>query len=857
MLALFAVPAMAELINAENATMIYQGETVYYGEQNLNITPALAKLPVSADQSALKLYHYTSTEKNVDKVVNIPSNNITSITNDFYGYTGTWYGNGSGMSSANIVFVVQEPKLAVAVKSVPNAGSNSETDVGGKKVVDETNIRIILDTNFVGMFQRVGMRIPGNSSDGIDVKVITPTGATLTGLKNESGFVTTITGQRVTSQLNYVVNTTALDNGTELAKSIWYFTTKDNAYSSGTYTITAEVNVNKMKDNYGSVSGKTVAAAVTVELDKETVTITADKETVIRNNDFSVTVDGSPKQRYIVWVSGTGSGSNVPPFFTENQKDVKFLTYPQADKTKYTTSSTILSDVYHKDQTTGDLHAAVIANTSSSGTITIGLTTGTLTDDSTFKIRAQKVDESVVVAGGFELDKQLYDSVKVKIEKGAVTITASGDGSYYLGEEVVLSGTNTDTDSTYLFITGPNLPTNGGIVSNPAKAINYTPGSDDNTKITVKTDDTWEFKWDTSAVSMDAGTYTIYATSGKYVKDALSDTEYDTVSIVVKKPFVTATTSASTVAKGDKLYIRGTAEGNPTQGVAIWILGKNYWNGHKSTGDTMITETVNDDGSFEYEFGTADTKNLASGQYFVVVQHPMYNGNFDVLINTTNAAQTWVEEGAQAAGSAKNSAFVIWGNQKLQGSDAAEALIDAINSADVDDTYTKLTFLVEEPWIRINTVGDHYIGDSFKITGTTNLAVGDNLIVEVTSSSFQPTQKTQSGEFSGVSGTVIVTTGTTYNEWAMDVDASTFKADEYIVNVEAIEADVTATTTFNILSGKATVTATATKTVAPTTAPTAAPTTVATPKTTASPGFGAIIALIGLGAVAALVMRKD
>ncbi len=37
-----------------------------------------------------------------------------------------------------------------------------------------------------------------------------------------------------------------------------------------------------------------------------------------------------------------------------------------------------------------------------------------------------------------------------------VTIVARGGQSFYLGEEVVFSGVNNDSNSTYLFITGPN-----------------------------------------------------------------------------------------------------------------------------------------------------------------------------------------------------------------------------------------------------------------------------------------------------------------------------------------------------------------------------------------------------------------
>jgi hypothetical protein len=45
----------------------------------------------------------------------------------------------------------------------------------------------------------------------------------------------------------------------------------------------------------------------------------------------------------------------------------------------------------------------------------------------------------------------------VKVEAGSVTITASGTGTYYIGEEITLSGTNTEVNRVYLFMTGPNL----------------------------------------------------------------------------------------------------------------------------------------------------------------------------------------------------------------------------------------------------------------------------------------------------------------------------------------------------------------------------------------------------------------
>ncbi|MDD1685169.1 MAG: PGF-CTERM sorting domain-containing protein, partial [Methanoregula sp.] len=149
----------------------------------------------------------------------------------------------------------------------------------------------------------------------------------------------------------------------------------------------------------------------------------------------------------------------------------------------------------------------------------------------------------------------------------------------------------------------------------------------------------------------------------------------------------------------------------------------------------------------------------------------------------------------------------------------------------------------------------------FTITAQTNLAVDDEVLVQVYSSSFKPTQKSQSGEFSGATGTVKVTKGDSgMNKVSFDVDSSTFKPDEYIVTENAvIQEDATGTALFNVLEqGPATVAPTAVITAAPTAAPTAVITTAApTPvPTTKSPGYGALIALIGLGAVAFIVVRR-
>ena len=183
---------------------------------------------------------------------------------------------------------------------------------------------------------------------------------------------------------------------------------------------------------------------------------------------------------------------------------------------------------------------------STSGTRTVQFDTTNLT-------KAQKY--TIKVECG--LRQRLYksDQVDVKVEKGAVTVVAAGDQSYYLGEEVKFSGTNTESDTTYLFIIGPNLT---DMVhrwmphaSQLYRIMTSTYGTAD-----VAGDNTWSYKWGTSGLALDAGTYTIYAVSQPVGKDAdmLNSVAYGTVSVIIKKPFVSATASQSTVAQGDKLY---------------------------------------------------------------------------------------------------------------------------------------------------------------------------------------------------------------------------------------------------------------------------------------------------------------
>jgi len=249
--------------------------------------------------------------------------------------------------------------------------------------------------------------------------------------------------------------------------------------------------------------------------------------------------------------------------------------------------------------------------------------------------------------------------------------------------------------------------------------------------------------------------------------------------------------TSTIIAKGDPVKVYGVATGHPQNGLQVWLIGNNLLK--------VSTISVNSDNTYEYELKPADTTNMAGGQYFILIQHPMMNGQFDIVYNPATGEVT-----NRMLGSG-TTIFQMSGAGSLQSSNSASALVAAISSQNIDDTFVRYSIFINEPTALISPIGDHVMGDKFTISGSTNLAVGDNLMVEITSSSFKPTQKSRDNTFSGAAGMVKVVPGSGgYNHWSFEVDASTFTPDEYIVTVKGITTNVMSSTTFNVLNGPVT-----------------------------------------------------
>ncbi len=430
---------------------------------------------------------------------------------------------------------------------------------------------------------------------------------------------------------------------------------------------------------------------------------------------------------------------------------------------------------------------------------------------------------------------------KVTVEEGKVTITA-GQESYYVGDEITLSGTSTGGDKIYLYIKGTNKKIASlGVAPVPAPAYNPAGGYlnvlGGATYVTVKSDDTWEKKFSLPG-GFDSGTYTIYASStliSSDIPEFTNDVDAATLSLALKQPFLTATAESSVVAQGDKIKIAGTAEA-ASSNLIYYVFGTNHYS------DGQIT--VEDDASYEVEIPTST---LDAGQYFVVVQHPMYDGNFNVY---NVSGKIYRNAGQQPTGNLSAGDVLVVDTADRQKANAAEALCQALDVQDIDDIYVKLTFIVAQKTLIMNPVSDVTKGSALKVSGTTNVKAGETVTVDVLSTAFTAIDKSSVNSASFITlSTKVVKGADGVNTWEVTFDTTGLNVDSY--TIQAIMGTQTTSTTVKVLEAVVTPTATATSTATSTATATA----TATP--TKTPGFGAFLALAGLGAVAVLVLRRN
>jgi len=111
---------------------------------------------------------------------------------------------------------------------------------------------------------------------------------------------------------------------------------------------------------------------------------------------------------------------------------------------------------------------------------------------------------------------------------------ASPGESWFLGDTITLSGYSPESSTVYLFLTGPNLPSNGVALDD----ISSRADQGGLTKVSVEDQDHWVYRWDTHALGgrLDPGTYTVWVTSEPVDRSHLGNANYRTIPITLAQP---------------------------------------------------------------------------------------------------------------------------------------------------------------------------------------------------------------------------------------------------------------------------------------------------------------------------------
>ena len=106
-----------------------------------------------------------------------------------------------------------------------------------------------------------------------------------------------------------------------------------------------------------------------------------------------------------------------------------------------------------------------------------------------------------------------------------------------LGSTVYLSGISYGSSNVYLFVTGPNLPAGGAALNNIAAGGGMT-------RVSVDVDGSWSYDWDTHAIPLDAGSYTVWVVDAPVGRTELAGHDYATITVTFSRPYVSVDTPA-------------------------------------------------------------------------------------------------------------------------------------------------------------------------------------------------------------------------------------------------------------------------------------------------------------------------
>ncbi len=505
---------------------IVQGDIVFIGEQNLDISGAL--------NTAGSIAWWQSGNSNPaapDAVLLVSDPFSFQIEPTYFaGKTGEWY-QWMDNQKGECAFTVTDPSLSLRIWD-----ASTDTDVTDTIIPMGNLGNFIIESNLSSVMNRTGYS-PEDSS--IRITISSPSGDLLTYLTGLNGAQHPLTNLQVNLPFWYWLgqgsdhSVPSLTDGWNTSAT---YLNGTRIYQPGVYTIKAECNVNGMKDAYKAPDGsdyvnKTVSMTHTVTLADDTVAIEARPGEVIPGESFATVITGLPHHEYYLWMKNTstmtGQPGDQPPLIAPIQEKVMhddpagpYLIgeYVFSDGA----GASIREDVPH-DPTWNGTQFYGMVKLDATGTRTVYWNTSTATRPGTYTPSVEKHTFSGYVGDSC--------TVSVNTEK-QVTIQVAGSGPYMKGSVASLSGLNRITDTICLFMTGPGIPAAGGSLSSPLVPVQSdVPASFDTAP--VSDTDTWTYSWTIPRTVPSDGTYVLYAASHPKNLTDIAASVYDSVPVQI------------------------------------------------------------------------------------------------------------------------------------------------------------------------------------------------------------------------------------------------------------------------------------------------------------------------------------
>ncbi|WP_265582373.1 hypothetical protein [Methanofollis aquaemaris] len=646
---------------------------------------------------------------------------------------GTYFAHFKNGSVSDVEVYLCKPKLTLDIV----LADSHTVSVADQTVAPSTRIAFKINSGKVGLSYR-----DGDAYAQAKIELRIPNGTVVSGI-----------GDVDLKKLNLTAQTVYAGNDASL---------KD--LEPGPYSVQAVWDSPESFDDYATGSNK-----ICFTISETGLSIKTDRESINRNYDFPVTICGDAKKAYYLYITDAGIPANRYPQLKHGQPGVTPMDGALFSGASDTGADTLANDERAKDADGATVNrTAAIVTTTTSGTRTLGFYTSTATAAQAYTIKVVDPD-----------DVSEHAEVTVRIEEGELTIAADGPGPYFFGDEIRLSGTSTDSNDVYLFMTGPGLHADGVSLVTPAK-----PTSDGAfVRRSVECDDTWEYCWDTSVLADtgELGTYTVYAASADTNENGyvgaknLEGVNYQSISLEFPRPSVSASMSRTIIRQGDSLRIDVRPTGNPP-GIRIWIFGEN--------GPVMETITEQYYNRWQYSLSPEETVNL-SGDYYVIVQHPMEDEVFDVRpLHPENASDLRIID----------THGTVTDLGTLSPQDAAQTVADTVSSC--DDTAVQLSFEVEECRYLFFDVSfysnEGRIADGkIRLDGWSNFPAGT--LLDWTLTPYNETTVLASGETEVRS--------ISSDAWDVEVDLSALDGGNYTVTVSGPDGTVKDSLNFTLYGG--------------------------------------------------------